>query len=519
MSFFERIRHPYVLMTLAALFWSGNMVVARAVREDVPPVALAYWRWVVTLALTLPFAWPHLRVQWPAVRANRRVLVVLGILGIGLYNTLAYVGVQHTTATTALLLNAFIPIAIIAISWAFLRKTLSRVEALGVAISFGGVIGIVSHGDIGILIGLDFNMGDLWMVAAVLSWAVYTVCLQQWRPAELHPMLLLAVLTVVGLALLTPVYVWEISTGKTISLTTAAFAYQGVFPAFVGYVFYAHAVKEIGGSKAGLFLYLTPVFGTFLSVAFLGELPRAYHYIGIAMIFSGIYLTTAGVGMAKPPLSPKWSRDERVAGMDQMKEVIARVFPVSLALAPIGLLFGRFGRTGELGSPGCVPFEHDRIYRKWPVRFPRVFSARYSHRWLGRRVPGHSEYEPEIHSDVVLRFPAIAGAEALQGDLSHCLGRTNPMRRNEGGQYKVAGGDQARNIFILGCFHHRWLLLIGFPAKLDQSDIDGTYISGECDFIRLKRHQYHCLCRGHPAPTKNPVHRSSVRLYRSRWIN
>ena len=75
MSFFERIRHPYVLMTLAALFWSGNMVVARAVREDVPPVALAYWRWVVTLALTLPFAWPHLRVQWPAVRANWRVLV------------------------------------------------------------------------------------------------------------------------------------------------------------------------------------------------------------------------------------------------------------------------------------------------------------------------------------------------------------------------------------------------------------------------------------------------------------
>ena len=146
------------------------------------------------------------------------------------------------------------------------------------AISFCWAIGIVSHGDIGILIGLDFNMGDLWMVAAVLSWAVYTVCLQQCRPAGFILMLLLAVLTVVGLVLSTPVYAWEISTGKTISLTTAALAgiaYQGVFPAFLGYVFYAHAVKEIGGSKAGLFLYLTPVFGTFLSVAFLGELPRS----------------------------------------------------------------------------------------------------------------------------------------------------------------------------------------------------------------------------------------------------
>jgi drug/metabolite transporter (DMT)-like permease len=115
-------------------------------------------------------------------------------------------------------------------------------------------------------------------------------------------MLLLAVLTVVGLMLLTPVYAWEISTGKTVATTPAALAgiaYQGIFPAFLGYVFYAHAVKEIGGSKAGLFLYLTPVFGTVLSILFLNETPRVYHYVGIAMIFSGIYLTTARVSAAK----------------------------------------------------------------------------------------------------------------------------------------------------------------------------------------------------------------------------
>lgn len=312
LSALRRIRHPYVLMTLAALFWSGNMVVARAVRDDVPPVALAYWRWVLTLCLALPFALPHLRRQWPQVRDNVRVLVVLGILGFGFYNTFAYIGVQYTMATTALLLNAFIPIAIIALSWIFLAKVLSRIEALGVAVSFGGVIGIVSHGDVGTLLGLTFNTGDLWMVAAVLSWALYTVCLQQWRPAGLDPLLFLAVLTVVGLVFLTPVYAWEISTGKTMALSArslAGIAYQGIFPAFLGYVFYAHAVQEIGASKAGMFLYLTPVFGTFLSVIFLGESPRAYHYIGIVMIFSGIYLTTSGNGLARRVAVTEGGRD------------------------------------------------------------------------------------------------------------------------------------------------------------------------------------------------------------------
>ena len=141
------MRHPYLLLTLTALFWSGNIVVGRGLRADVPPVALAFWRWVIALACTLPLAWPHWRRQWPALRKGWLAVLLLGLLGIGGYNTFAYVGLQYTTATNALLLNSFIPIVTIAISWAFLGKHLNRVEGLGVLVSLAGVATVVSQGD------------------------------------------------------------------------------------------------------------------------------------------------------------------------------------------------------------------------------------------------------------------------------------------------------------------------------------------------------------------------------------
>jgi drug/metabolite transporter (DMT)-like permease len=146
------------------------------------------------------------------------VLVVLGVLGVGAYNTLAYVALVHTTATNAALLNSFIPIAIIAISW-FLGHQARLLESIGVGVSFVGVMVIVSRGDPVVLAGLSLNAGDLWMLAAVLSWALYTLGLK-WRPAGLHPMALLAALTVIGLLVLAPLVWVELSSGARLHLTT-----------------------------------------------------------------------------------------------------------------------------------------------------------------------------------------------------------------------------------------------------------------------------------------------------------
>lgn len=298
-----RLHHPYLLLVLTTLFWSGNMVLGRAIRNEVPPLSLAFWRWAIALLLTLPLALPHLRSQWPLLRRGWKAVVSLGLLGVGGYNTLAYVGLNYTPATNAVLLNSFIPIATITLSWVFLKKHLRRVESLGVLLSFVGVATIVCRGQFATLASLSLNVGDLWMLAAVFTWALYTIGLQ-WRPAGVDPMLLLAAFTVVGLLALAPAYAWEIAQGRTIAVSPgslAGIAYTGVFPGFLGYVFYNRAVGEVGASKASLFLHLMPVFGIILSAIFLAEIPQSYHYVGIALIFAGIYLTTATPPQPRTP--------------------------------------------------------------------------------------------------------------------------------------------------------------------------------------------------------------------------
>ncbi len=287
------LTNPYLLLTLTVLFWSGNMVLGRGMRGDIPPLTLAFWRWAIALLLILPLALPHWRSQWRLLRQGWKTILLLGLLGVGGYNTLAYIALRHTAATNAVLLNSFIPVATIAISWAFLGKRLTPVAASGVIISLTGVIAIVARGDLGVLASLSLNVGDVWMLGAVLVWAIYTVGLA-WRPTGVHPMLMLAALTTVGLLALAPAYAWELTQGRSMNVypgSLAALAYVGIFPSFLGYIFYNRGVAEVGANQASLFIHLMPVFGTLLSAIFLGEIPQWYHYAGIALIFTGIGLT------------------------------------------------------------------------------------------------------------------------------------------------------------------------------------------------------------------------------------
>ncbi len=289
----KTLSNPYLLLTLTALFWSGNMVLGRGIRADIPPLALAFWRWAIAFLLILPLALPHLKTQWPLLKKAWRPIFILGLLGVGGYNTFAYLALQTTTATNALLLNSFIPVATIAISWAFLGKHLKKLEALGVSISLLGALTIIAHGDIRTLLHMNLNTGDLWMLCSVLVWSIYTVGLA-WRPTGVHPMLMLGAFTAVGLIALFPAYLWEMAQGRQINLhlgSIASLAYVGVFPSFIGYIFYNRGVAEVGASQASLFIHLMPVFGTLLSIVFLSEIPHAYHYLGISLIFAGIWLT------------------------------------------------------------------------------------------------------------------------------------------------------------------------------------------------------------------------------------
>lgn len=288
---------PWLLLTLANLFWAGNWVISRAFRIELPPVGLSFWRWVVALLCLLPIALPHLRREWPQLRAAWPWLLFFGALGTGGYNVLVYAGLQYTTAINGTLLNSFIPIMIVLISWLLQGKRLHGREAAGILMSCVGVLGIVSHGEWQQLRDLTLNVGDIWIFASVIAWSAYTLLLSH-RP-KVHPLSFLTAISVTGLVFLFPFYLWEVMQGRQISATPAAIAaivYTGVFPAFLGFILWNRGVAEVGPAKAGLFMHLVPAFGIVLSMLFLDETPAPYHAAGICLIFAGIWLNTRRLG-------------------------------------------------------------------------------------------------------------------------------------------------------------------------------------------------------------------------------
>lgn len=285
---------PYVLLVLTTFFWAGNFVIGRAVNPYIPPIALSFWRTLLGLIIILPFALPHIKQQFHIMRRHAVIIITLGTLGVAGFNTFAYFALQSTTATNAVLLMSTTPIVIILMSFIVLRHTISLMQFIGVTISLAGVIFIVSHGHLENILGLSLNKGDLWMLAAVLDWALYSVLLR-WRPAALHWLAFLGGLVLVGTLALTPLYLWELQHGMHWELSTPALlgiAYTAIFPLLVAYIFWNRAVHEVGANRAGQFLHLLPVFGTLFSSIFLGEKLFNYHYIGVGLVFTGIYFAT-----------------------------------------------------------------------------------------------------------------------------------------------------------------------------------------------------------------------------------
>ncbi len=285
---------PYLLLTLTVLFWSINWVIGKALVGIVSPMALAFFRWFVAVAVMLPFAWPQIRAHWPLIRANTKRIAWLGFWGTGLHNAFAYMGLQYTTATNGVMLNSAIPVLIILLGWVVYRDTITRLQALGVAISMAGVFTILMRGDPAVLADLSLNHGDLILLVGMIFWAAYTVFLRM-KPAQIPGLALLACCGVVGLTLLLPLFVIEMLffEGRvTITpATVGALLYVGIFPSFVGYIFWNRGVAEVGSNRAGIFVHLMPAFGSLLAWLFLDERIYAYHLVGIGLILAGIALT------------------------------------------------------------------------------------------------------------------------------------------------------------------------------------------------------------------------------------
>jgi drug/metabolite transporter (DMT)-like permease len=291
---------PWLLLTLAPFFWACNWIVGRGLHDDVPPLAMTFYRWLFALIILTPFALPRVLREWPVIRRGVRALVPLGIVGIAAHNVLAYVGLNYTTATNGVILNSFIPVMIVALSFLCLRERLSRLQVAGIALSLTGVLTILSRGSLAALLAFRVNAGDLLVMVSMLLWSLYTIGLR-WRPAGLSLLAFLYSIVVVGVLAVLPLYVAESAFGRGVTWSAgnvAAIAGVSLFSSVLAYIFWNRGVEQVGASVAGLFIHLMPVFGVLLAALFLGEQLHGFHVAGIGLILGGIWLTTRRAAVA-----------------------------------------------------------------------------------------------------------------------------------------------------------------------------------------------------------------------------
>lgn len=281
-----------ILLLVPPILWAGNALLGRAVVGVLEPLELSFWRWVVALAVLLPFTarslWAHRRVllaHWPAV-------TVMGLCSVAAYNTLLYMAMHTTTAINATLMGASMPLLILALGRVWLKEPIRPAQALGILVSACGLLAVVTRGDPGRLLGLVLTPGDGLMLLATLAWAVYSVMLRRYA-LPVPGATLLAAFVIVGLAALTPLYLWI---GAPVPAAGGwawpAVGYAGLLASLVAFYFWNRGVAAVGAATAGQYSYLIPLFTALAAIPLLGEEFHRYHALGGGLIFAGIYLAT-----------------------------------------------------------------------------------------------------------------------------------------------------------------------------------------------------------------------------------
>ena len=287
-----------LLLTIPPLMWAGNAVVGRLVRDDIPPFTLNFLRWVVAFAILLPLAAWVLR-RSGGMWTHWRRFAVLGLFGVGLYNTLQYLALQTSTALNVTLVASSMPLWMLALGALFFDTRVSRPQLVGAALSMAGVVVVLTRGDWHELMALRLVVGDIYMLAATFCWALYSWLLTRRRePDAIRNDWAAFLLAQVTMGLL-----WSgMFTAGEWALTDADIQWSGrllavlafvaIGPAVLAYRCWGLGVQKAGPAVAGFFTNLTPLFAALMASAFLGELPQPYHGLAFALIVAGIVVSS-----------------------------------------------------------------------------------------------------------------------------------------------------------------------------------------------------------------------------------
>ncbi|MEW6561329.1 MAG: DMT family transporter [Pseudomonadota bacterium] len=282
-----------LLLTLPPLFWAGNAVVGRLMVGQIPPLALSFYRWLFALLLALLIVGPDLWRHRAVVRRRWVSLAIMGMLGVGSYNSLQYVALETTTPLNVSLITSSAPVFILLIGGAFYKQAVGWAQLVGALLSIAGVALVVAKGDLAHLAALHVAPGDLIMLVAVFLWAIYTWELRQ-RPLGLAPMTSLAAQMIWGVLSILPFMLAERWIGGQVTHwggpVWLALAYVAVLPSLLAYWCWGSAVGRVGAQIPAYFGNLAPLFAALLSWLFLHETIHWYHLWAALLIFAGIHV-------------------------------------------------------------------------------------------------------------------------------------------------------------------------------------------------------------------------------------
>jgi drug/metabolite transporter (DMT)-like permease len=282
---------PYLLISLCALFWASNFIAAKILGSTIPPITLTLLRWLAVFILLTPVTAVWIYKNINQIKRHAFYLIAMGLLSITLFNSLLYIGIQDIQANKSAILQSTTPIVILLLCGFALKENITPRQWLGVTVSFLGVVALIVNGDISQLGQMTFAKGDLFILASVLCWAIYSIALR-WRPAEIEEIAFINVMAFVGIVGLAPLTFFELQTVAMPTLNATdvlVIIYIAVFPSILAVLFWNKAVIKIGASNAGLFTHAIPIFTFALSAFFLGENVRSYHVIGLVLILTGVF--------------------------------------------------------------------------------------------------------------------------------------------------------------------------------------------------------------------------------------
>ena len=281
----------WVVLLATLALWSGNWIVARAVREEVAPGIATVGRLLIVLAILAPFAFTGLRRKWTALDSQDfKILAALGFTGGGIHLALQWLGLHYTTATSGILYLSTTPVFILLMAIPLGEQVGVRQWA-GVLVSFCGVFLIATRGAPA---SLSFNPGDLMALVSMMMWAGYTVLLRLRRD-PLDTVELLVLVCLFGLAFMLPWVAWELVFHPRMQLSrdgALGVAYSAIGSFLFAYIGWSYVVKRLGAVRAGATMHLMPAFGVILSALFLGEYPGWFHFAGIGLILAGVTLSS-----------------------------------------------------------------------------------------------------------------------------------------------------------------------------------------------------------------------------------